>query len=58
MEVFDYHKLVAHQRKANIKNYDIKEEQENLEKEVPMYGKALFLGNITPETYVSTMEIS
>ena len=30
MGEFDYHKLVTHQREANIKIYDIKEEQENL----------------------------
>ena len=33
----DYHKLIANQTVANNKIYDIKEEQENIKKEVPMF---------------------
>ena len=36
MKKLDYHKLVANQRVANNKIYDIKEEQENIKKEIPI----------------------
>ena len=41
-----------------MKIYDIKEEQENLKKEVLMYEKSLFDGKITPETYESNMKMN
>ena len=37
MKELDYHKLIASQTVANNKIYDIKEEQENIKKEVPMF---------------------
>ena len=55
MNELDYHKLMTHQKVARNKIYNIKEEQENLEKEVPIYVNDLKESNITLETYVSCM---
>ena len=58
MKELDYLKLIAHQEVARNKIYDIKEEQENLEKEVPIYENDLKESNTTPETYVSCMQMN
>ena len=58
MKELDYLKLIAHQEVARNKIYDIKEEQENLEKEVPIYENDLKESNTTPEAYVSYMQMN
>ena len=56
MKELDRRELVANQRVANNKIYDIKEEQKSLKKEIPMYEKYFLDGNIGPDTFVAFME--
>ena len=56
MKELDYHKLVANQRLANNKIYDIKEEQEIIKKEAPMIERDFLNGNIGSDTFVACME--
>ena len=56
MKELDRRELVANQRVANNKIYDIKEEQKSLKKEIPMYEKYFLDGNIGPDAFESCME--
>ena len=56
MKELDYYKLVTNHRVANNKIYDIKEEQENIKKGIPIFEKYFLDENIGPDTFVACME--
>ena len=58
MKELDYHELIAHQEVARKKIYKIKEKHANIEKEVPIYANDLKERRITPDTYVSCIQMN
>ena len=58
MKELDHHKLVVNKRVARKKICNLKEEQEHFERKLPIYANDLRERIITPETYVSCMQMS
>ena len=57
MKELDYKSLITHQKSVREKIITTEKQQDYIQEKLPIYTKVFKEGNITPETYVSFMQI-